>query len=489
MATISGLSLSDAYWYSANWNQFLGAILNGGGASSDNLDLKGFRYTNANEDATTQPYVDVSVSNFSTRFGNSPSRSFHFILNDLQVPSNAVETVLYMSGTNWSTSNVMTIDDRYGLGFLYLWNAPTMHFNVLYRTDDNTIHEYCFRDGVEYTNSAPVLYYIPGVQNSLTYGLGDDGDVTHYVPKNSNGYSWEISGEPTKSVKTSFKCSHKSFLSRDDAYNYLKYGIDNSLNEEEGAGEEEEEEHPTSSGIYVYDVNKFIYTDYAMQNNREQIHSRLEIEFTNFPTDIYDASTHFEPIVCYVDDNNYDNSVQFKIHSGFEEYITNCSIRIGNIETPITNPITAVEGLNSFGYGMGFNSSVDGYVKYMVHTNITIIGADGTALPPTNQLGSDVMIGSTNNANFDVGLSECWILSEHNMKKLARCFNTTVNKLADNSGGYIVAEWLLGLASYSNPLDVVCDLFYLPIDVSDYTDVDNGHFNFTPTLTEIEDSE
>lgn len=466
MATLTGLNLSDAYWYSANWNQFLAAVLNGGGASSDNLDLKGFRYKNANEDATTQPYVDVSVSNFSSRFGNVASRSFHFILNDLQVPSNAVETVLYMSGTNWSTSNVMTIDDRYGLGFLYLWNAPTMHFNVLYRTDDNTIHEYCFRDGVEYTNSAPVLYYIPGEQNSLTYGLGDDGDPTHYVPKDSNGYSWAIPGEPTKSIKTSFKCSHKSFLSRDDAYNYLKYGIDNSLNEEdEGGGDEEVE---TESEQYFYDCYNEYYSDLALTNHIASTTQKYKITFEDFPK----GTT---PVYAKVNNEKYINNVQFMVHDGYGEYITSASSKIGNIEVPITeNILSTFMGIRT-NYGIIYDSTNDRYCKTTVYTNMPIIGVDGNAVPGRLP-DSDDMISAENGADYDCGLSECWLLDTENVQKLASIFNTTINKNGDNAVTGVVAEWVQGLSCYSNPLDVVCDLFYMPINVDDFVTGTNRSF-------------
>lgn len=472
MATISGLNLSDAYWYSANWNQFLGAILNGGGASSDNLDLKGFRYTNANEDATTQPYVDVSVSNFSSRFGNAASRSFHFILNDLQVPSNAVETVLYMSGTNWSTSNVMTIDDRYGLGFLYLWNAPTIHFNVMYRTEDNTIHEYCFRDGVEYTNSAPVLYYIPGEQNSLTYGLGDDGDPTHYVPKDANGYSWSISGEPTKSIKTSFKCSHKSFLSRDDAFNYLKFGIDNSLNEEdEGGGDEEVE---TESDVYFYDCYNEYYSDLALTNHIASTTQKYRITFEDFPK----GTT---PVYAKVNNEKYINNVQFMVHDGYGEYITSASSKIGNIEVPITeNILSTFMGIKT-NYGIIYDSTNDRYCKTTVYTNMPIIGVDGNAVPGRIP-DSDDMISAENGANYDCGLSECWLLDTENVSKLASIFNTTIDRSSPGASELVLAEWVQGLSCYSNPLDVVCDLFYMPINVSDYITGSSKAFTLQPSI-------
>lgn len=472
MATISGLTLSDAYWYSANWNQFLGAILNGGGASSDNLDLKGFRYTNANEDATTQPYVDISVSNFSSRFGNVASRNFHFILNDLQVPSNAVETVLYMSGTSWSTSNVMTIDDRYGLGFLYLWGAPTVHFNVMYRTEDNTIHEYAFRDGVEYTNTVPVLYYIPGEQNNLTYGLGDDGDPTHYVPKDGNGYSWALPGEPTKSIKTSFKCSHKSFLSRDDAYNYLKFGIDNSLNEEdEGGGDEQIE---VESDTYFYDCYNEYYSDLALTNHIASTTQKYRITFEDFPK----GTT---PVYAKVNNEKYINNVQFMVHDGYGEYITSASTKIGNIEVPITeNILSTFMGIRT-NYGIIYDSTNDRYCKTTVFTNMPIIGVDGNALPGRIP-DSDDMISAENGANYDCGLSECWLLDTENVSKLASIFNTTIDRSSPDASELVLAEWVQGLSCYSNPLDVVCDLFYMPINVSDYITGSSKSFTLQPSI-------
>lgn len=294
-----------------------------------------------------------------------------------------------------------------------------------------------------------------------------------------------VFGSPTNFVYEGcaprFETNCKVFDTEEHARAYLETGATDGLLEEE----EEEPDIPTEykTKTYKYDVQKFTYSDVAMNKPTGNVeHSVLTVTFTDYPTNEYDSTTHFEPIVAIVDNDDYDSGVQFVIHNGFGEYITECSITVNGTPVTVNNPVTAIEGLSTFGYGMGFDTTGSAYIKNMVHTNITILGVGGTALPPTNILGGDVMTTNSNNAHYDVGLSECWFLHSSDVRKLAKCFNTTVNKLEDNSGGYIVADWLLGLACYNNPLDVISDFFYLPVDISDYVEKEDGSFNFAPSL-------
>lgn len=284
-----------------------------------------------------------------------------------------------------------------------------------------------------------------------------------------------VFGSPTNYVYEGcaprFETNCKVFDTEEHARAYLETGATDGLLEEE---EEEEDEPTTASGEYFYDVQTSYFNDMGLTDMTSQGVSRLHVTFEDYPTNEYDATTHYEPIVAIVGANN---KVSFRIHNGFGQYITSAWYQYGNIRIDIENDVVStIMGVDEFHYGMGYDTGVDKYIKSHVNTNMVILGGDGSALP-TNPTTED-MLANTNNNDFNVGLSECWVLSKSNMIDLAQVFNTTVDRTATGSGEYVVAEWITGLSAYSSPLDVICDLFALPISIDGFCDTTADAFSF-----------
>lgn len=88
---------------------------------------------------------------------------------------------------------------------------------------------------------------------------------------------------------------------------------------------------------------------------------------------------------------------------------------------------------------------------------------------------------SDNIINYDCGMSETWILSEEQSKKLAKQFNMELN---DNNTN-IVGDVIIGLSMYQNPIDVIVDFFNIPIDISDFYEYEEDSFRFGININEI----
>lgn len=268
------------------------------------------------------------------------------------------------------------------------------------------------------------------------------------------------------------KTNCRIFLNDTYAQNYLETGSLEGLLEE--PEEPEEPEEVLESDVYFYEVYNEYYSDLALTNHILTTNQKYTITFEDFPK----GTT---PIHAQLINNKYMNNVQFIVANGYGQYITTASSRIGNIEVPITeNILSTFMGIRT-NYGILEDTINDRYCKTVVYTNMPIIGVDGSALPGRIP-DSDDMISAENGANYDCGLSECWLLDTENVSKLASIFNTTIDRSSPDASELVLAEWVQGLSCYSNPLDVVCDLFYMPINVSDYITGSSKAFTLQPSI-------
>lgn len=269
-----------------------------------------------------------------------------------------------------------------------------------------------------------------------------------------------------------FETNCKVFDTVEHATAYLETGATDGLLEEE----EEEPDTPEEfeSDVYFYEVYNEYYSDLALTNHILTTNQKYTITFEDFPK----GTT---PIHAQLINNKYMNNVQFIVANGYGQYITSASSRIGNIEVPITTDILSTFMAIRTNYGILEDTVNDRYCKTVVFTNMPIIGVDGSALPGRIP-NSDDMISAENGANYDCGLSECWLLDTENVSKLASIFNTTIDRSSPGATELVLAEWVQGLSCYSNPLDVVCDLFYMPINVSDYITGSSKSFTLQPSI-------
>lgn len=256
------------------------------------------------------------------------------------------------------------------------------------------------------------------------------------------------------------------------AQNYLETGELEGLLEEPEEPEEPEEEF--ESEVYFYEVYNEYYSDLALTNHILTTNQKYTITFENYPKGT-------KPIHAQLINNKYMNNVQFIVKNGYGQYITSASSRIGNIEVPITTDILSTFMAIRTNYGILEDTINDRYCKTVVFTNMPIIGVDGSALPGRIP-DSDDMVGGENGADYECGLSECWLLDTANVSKLATVFNTTIDRSNPGASELVIAEWVQGLSCYSNPLDVVCDLFYMPINVSEYITGSSKSFTLQPSI-------
>lgn len=475
MATINGIEPIDAYWYRTNYNQILLSVLDSG-SNSSNLDLRGFRYTSEHSESTdiNDVWFEYSITEFSPvdsnrgalplpiTFRTGIETSRHGTFNDYY---DVEELVVYY--WNDGVNNVNITTNKYGSGYFapITSNVSFSNFSIMVRTTDGQIIDY-------WNNRELALDTVKSSNHTWNNGnpmttIPYDYDSTGYYngfPTTNGAYCCIQSYWESHEQSTTFKCSHKICKSKSSAYKYLKYGIDDGLEEEGG----EEPEIEVESDTYFYDCYNEYYSDLALTNHIASTTQKYKITFEDFPK----GTT---PVYAKVNNEKYINNVQFMVHDGYGEYITSASSKIGNIEIPITeNILSTFMGIRT-NYGIIYDSTNDRYCKTTVYTNMPIIGVDGNAVPGRIP-DSDDMISAENGANYDCGLSECWLLNTENVQKLASIFNTTINKNGDNAVTGVVAEWVQGLSCYSNPLDVVCDLFYMPINVDDFVTGTNRSF-------------
>lgn len=367
-------------------------------------------------------------------------------------------------------------------------------------TDNGITIEFEKNDGSEFT-VASVQYIIANQTAFRLFGKKINGTVEvinagyfdRYTTNTQTGNRW-YSDRPnnifTETVSISTILGHSSsqifegcapilktncrvFKNDEYAQNYLLTGtIEGEVTDEED--EEPEEPEEFESDVYFYEVFNEYYSDLALTNHILTTNQKYTITFEDYPK----GTT---PIHAQLINNKYMNNVQFIVANGYGQYITSASSRIGNIEVPITeNILSTFMGIRT-NYGILEDTINDRYCKTTVYTNMPIIGVDGSALPGRIP-DSDDMIGAENGANYECGLSECWLLDTENVSKLASIFNTTIDRSSSGASELVLAEWVQGLSCYSNPLDVVCDLFYMPINVSDYITGSSKSFTLQPSI-------
>lgn len=82
---------------------------------------------------------------------------------------------------------------------------------------------------------------------------------------------------------------------------------------------------------------------------------------------------------------------------------------------------------------------------------------------------------SDNEIDYDGGMSETFLLTKADMNKLAD--RLTIEVSADGS---VLRNMFVGLSMHNNPIDVVIDLFALPIQVDDFVETEETSIDFNP---------
>lgn len=472
---------STACWYSCNFSQPLLSVLWGANSESG-LDMKGFRYTLDEQDTDIDNiFIKVNVSNLRDSGGIVGGGDQYVILglssgydydNYILPNKDNIIDVAFCYVPNDTTKGALSIESSEiadpTTNDLFISGYDDGSFMAVIKLDnDEIIGPFACRKYIRatYTHSVtgePVFFSRGGLDQDLAWTMGT----------NNGGYHIETP-YLTLSQTTSFTFSHKVYETFDNAVNHLKYGIeDGALGEEEGDSEE-----TTDTVLYYYDTME-CYNDLGMTDLVETYHKQIIVRGEDVPLN------HERDLVTYRVKPN--GRVEFWVKNGCDQYLTN--VKINNmVEYDINDNLPHnltyyITQFDTCGFGMYYDSDRELYVKNTIKTNMRGIGSNGDLIPPESIIGEgDEMLGNSNTADYDVGLSECWLLTPESMKTLAKQFNTALDKTADNAQTYITAQWYLGLASYANPLDVICDMFYLPVDIADFCDSSIDYFTFVPT--------
>lgn len=116
------------------------------------------------------------------------------------------------------------------------------------------------------------------------------------------------------------------------------------------------------------------------------------------------------------------------------------------------------------------------------------LGGDPTKQPiNTPTTGKDGVIGEPTIYNLqenDVSndMSSCWILDKNALNELAAVFATGCKTLKDDEGttlGTVVESSLRSLMAHAEPVDMVCDLFYLPFNPEEFGNCVNSEISIS----------
>lgn len=441
--------------------------------------MKGFRYTLDEQDTDIDNiFIKVSVSNLRDNDGIVGGGDQYVILglnsgydydNTILPNKDNIIDVAFGFAPNNTNNGKITIEsnDIYGDYDGYsLTEYDDGSFMVVMKLDDDTIiGPFECRKYLEstYTHSVtgePVFFSRGNLDQDLAWSMGT----------NNGGYHIETP-YLTLSQTTSFTFSHKVYETIENAINHLKYGIeDGALGQEESDSEE-----LTDTVLYYYDTME-LYNDLGMTDLVETFHKQIIVRGEDLPLNLE------RTLVTY--SVNPNGLVDFHVANGGDQYLTN--VKINQLEYDISDNLPHnltyyITQFDTCGFGMYYDPIRELYVKNTIKTNMRGIGANGDLIPPESIIGEgDEMLGNSNTADYDVGLSECWLLSKESVQALGKKFNTTVDRSQDNSSAYVVGDWIVGLSAYPNPLDVVCDLFYLPVSVDDFVNTTQGSFTFSP---------
>lgn len=489
MAIVSFPTGLDVQWYASNYNQYLLALFYGGGSSGTSLDTRGFRYTNTSNNQfvtdINDVYLDLTINSYvSGRWGDSGHSNTHY---KYRMPEDTINTltnngktyekiVIYYSLEGDKTIEVGSYTDdsatSEGHPNGYALNGANVgYFRVACLCTDGTI----------LMNEVGGWCSIVRCVSSDSTGVWGDhtGYNDYWGTSFRNGNNGSIGcingGYFNYSQSTSYSSPCKIFPSEADALLYLRYGIDNSAEELE---EEEEPEVETTSAHKYYRLTQYRYNDLGLTSLHDVVSKSLEVTFEDYPI-TNDATTGSEPIIASADASG---NISFIIHTGFNQYIDSATVKIGNTTTNNVSG-ASIMALNTFTWGLCESNNPHYYIKSVVTTNMIVKNASGQTI--NNAVtDSDDMLGNTNSADYDCGLSECWLIDKNAMKNIAQTFNTTIKRGTNNSSAYVMGEWIVGLSAYSNPLDVVCDLFYMPIDLTDYCTTTTTSFSLIPASSD-----
>lgn len=487
MATTISLDPQNVLQMTSNFNQSsLSAIYNG------EPTIENFTYRNAGEDNDlAHAYVRIRITDVDTSVAPLEYAPQEFVLRaDDRVFTewadyldDIEEIVLFLSTPSANTE--ISVEDTaiYGGEGFFISGYAGINFSVMAKTSDGTILE-SYNWGYVPLNNCTFSTYTDANGN---YHFGwarefEDGHAIFWWPIGNNNGGFMVDTPALNYMQhTNFITSHDVYKDYKSAYNHLKFGTDDGKLEEDGS-EGGTSERDTD---VLYFNCKIMRTQFSHRNPSEFVEN-VEVKFK---IKSYDSETGKmipnanRGVIGWVDDSvsGYKN-VRF-IYNTTTKNVLECSLNGTDIKPA------------NFDYSQFYGTYTDNF-KYgnyyyygRVNTNMYIFDSlhnaqlfldglnDGlNGLITGGQVGDLTDMTLTNNdVNYNVGMSETYILTQTQVSQLADRFN--MNVTAD---GNILDGLFMGLSMYNNPIDVCIDLFALPVSVTDFVETSSHSIDFNP---------
>lgn len=301
-----------------------------------------------------------------------------------------------------------------------------------------------------------------GLIGGVPYNFDDQtGKPWNSYPWRGNiSFGWSVSGfYGNREQRSNLEVSHYLYKDRGDAIKAVKGEAVDPM-DEEGEGGEDIRESDTE--ILYYNCDIYRSTSVSRSNP-----TRIESKKFTFKVQRYDENgdeipTWRRSVFGIVGEMVGHYNVSFYNAEGIGGKVLECT-EDGEIVTP--KSIT--------GKPVATWHETDKNVFYYfanVSTNMIVYDDYNKALNDIDRLrgGLDELDKTEYNGNtveFDVGMSETYLLSSNEVKNLARIFNMNVT-----NEGEILDGMYLALSMHNNPIDVCIDLFALPVSCNGFVE-------------------
>lgn len=440
-------------------------------------------------------YVTLTVDDAIQRFGEHVSGPFPQsmkagidarLLNEWT--DELEEIVLYFEGDDSVNCTLRDASD-YGAeyGSDITWNNYYTggSINVMAKTTDGRI-----LDTYNWGHPSALFTNLDSTykkrDGSAVWGIVYDFDEGYAV------YSWAINkGNFLVSAPffqmgqiSSLRMSHKCFKDNASARRYLLFGDDSG---EIGGGEGEPAEDRLTT-LYYQDT--VIRRGQRSAVKEEWFKHSIKFEIQYKKNDGTLITPPRMSIVGYVTDLNQStfSNINWVYADGVKVKESKWSYgEISGSQHHGENPPDTIPEVMCF-YGNTTIAPYEFESKY--YTNMLIfaneedarafLGGDKTRIPlydgangkiKGDGVGDPIIYNTQAEGGAHSSMSECWLMTQSQLDNLASIFTSNLTLAESQSSDVFYKSWtsfIRGLDMYNNPIDMVCDLFWLPINISEY---------------------
>lgn len=328
-----------------------------------------------------------------------------------------------------------------------------------------------------------------------TYKKRDGSPVWGIVYELDQGYAafnWSVSKNNFLVSAPYFQCgqtssvrmSHKCFKDNASARRYLLFGDDSG---EIGGGEGEPAEDRLTT-LYYQDT--VIRRGQRSAVKEEWFKHSIKFEIQYKKNDGTLITPPRMSIVGYVTDLNQStfSNINWMYADGVKVKESKWSYgEISGSQHHGENPPDTIPEVMCF-YGNTTIAPYEFESKYYTNMKIfaneedarAFLNGDKTRIPlydgangkiKGDGVGDPIIYNTQAEGGAHSSMSECWLMTQSQLDNLASIFTSNLTLAESQSSDVFYKSWtsfVRGLDMYNNPIDMVCDLFWLPINISEY---------------------